>query len=711
MNKIMRTGLLLLIILVPMIFLTNTTRNPFLIQKTILQVFISSIIAIWMSMIQRTALLRNPSSLHKVLIGCTPLDMPIGAFFIAVAVSILLSLIYNSTMKSAVFFMASDGFLFLLLNCASVYYITVYTVKDRRFMKILLNCLLAVGAVVSVYGILQFYGIEFIWPYAIHAFQGRSVSTFGNPNFLASFLVLILPLGLMRCISASKKYEKIIIALLCGIFIACLLCTSTRSAWLGFAVSVIITGCLLIYTGRMTVLKYFIGLLCAVFLLGTVFFISSDRKNIVIQRAVSSVDIDTSSQSYKQRILIWKVSRDMFFSSPVFGKGWGTFELFYPSYQAKYLSDGRYSSLRTHGNAAHNEILQILSETGLVGLSISLWFLYAISNYVMNIIKKLTLHESGAQLTVIGLSAGAAGMLVDNLLNVSLHFPAPALIFWLYIGLIIAVGRIFQNESEITGDIHKYGDAFYRTASVLIVFGYIVIGFIIVLNINRFVAETHQFNGQRSIDVYNLPEKGVSEYKKAYALLPWDVHTNYNLANAFVKVGRSDEAVQMYYQAILVNPGYDEIYYNLGIVLMQKRFFKEAVNAFKEVIRLNPTNAEAYALLADAYIGSGDSSSGMKYLKEAEAEYMKMYDKSGQGTIEKHLNLGNIYFKLGEINKASAEYRQVIKLDPMNKSARLNIVSALLKKGSVQQAREELREILKLDPDNAFAREKLRQLQ
>ena len=51
----------------------------------------------------------------------------------------------------------------------------------------------------------------------------------GNPNFLGSYLVLLIPIAMHLFIVKSKKYAS---AIFCAL-LYCLLCTMTRGAWLG----------------------------------------------------------------------------------------------------------------------------------------------------------------------------------------------------------------------------------------------------------------------------------------------------------------------------------------------------------------------------------------------------------------------------------------------------------------------------------------------
>ncbi len=75
------------------------------------------------------------------------------------------------------------------------------------------------------------------------------------------------------------------------------------------------------------------------------------------------------------RILIWKVTLQMIADNPIFGNGLNTFQSKYMHYQENYFKINKKSTfkyLADNNNYAFNEPLRLLSEQGLVGLSLIL---------------------------------------------------------------------------------------------------------------------------------------------------------------------------------------------------------------------------------------------------------------------------------------------------------------------------------------------------
>lgn len=68
-----------------------------------------------------------------------------------------------------------------------------------------------------------------------------------------------------------------------------------------------------------------------------------------------------------------------------------------------------------------------------------------------------------------------------------------------------------------------------------------------------------------------------------------------NLANAYARMGKSEEAMKAYEQAAQLNPaGAAQYYYNEGAILTNAGKADDAIRAFDKAIAADPTKAEAY---------------------------------------------------------------------------------------------------------------------
>ena len=127
----------------------------------------------------------------------------------------------------------------------------------------------------------------------------------------------------------------------------------------------------------------------------------------------------------------------LFLDHPIIGTGLGTLEMVYPPYDSVY--DGRVV------NHAHNDYLEALAETGIIGGLCCLWFLGVV---LTNALKGMAALGSsfGAVLNLSGLIA-CSGILVHSLVDFNLHIPANALLF--FVSAHMAVIRLEPTDPAV----------------------------------------------------------------------------------------------------------------------------------------------------------------------------------------------------------------------------------------------------------------------
>ncbi|HZL99168.1 MAG TPA: O-antigen ligase family protein, partial [Planctomycetota bacterium] len=173
----------------------------------------------------------------------------------------------------------------------------------------------------------------------------RPPSTFGNPVFLAAFLVLTTPLCAAEALYASG-WRRWTGAVATGLALPALHATQSRWAWLAFAVAVGLGVTLLAPAGRPR-LRLLAGL-AALGLLA-----------LWLNRSVLSRP--------QQHALIWRDTAAMVAERP-WGIGPGQFPLAFLDYSSRELLEA-YPPSAYVINDAHSEPLQILAELGWPGLA------------------------------------------------------------------------------------------------------------------------------------------------------------------------------------------------------------------------------------------------------------------------------------------------------------------------------------------------------
>jgi tetratricopeptide (TPR) repeat protein len=130
-------------------------------------------------------------------------------------------------------------------------------------------------------------------------------------------------------------------------------------------------------------------------------------------------------------------------------------------------------------------------------------------------------------------------------------------------------------------------------------------------------------------------EEAIADYTQAIQLNPGDATAYNNRGSSYAAMGKREEAIADYTQAIQLNPEDAAAYNNLGDVYLQLRRLQDAESAFRMRIHLSPSDALAANVLLGAiaqYHGETESAHGAfaRALDVCEiAEQRGIYSRSG----------------------------------------------------------------------------------
>ena len=224
-------------------------------------------------------------------------------------------------------------------------------------------------------------------------------------------------------------------------------------------------------------------------------------------------------------------------------------------------------------------------------------------------------------------------------------------------------------------------------------------------------------------------DEAITNFQQALRIKPnyWEAHNN--LGSALLQKGWVDEAIDQYQVALQINPDCEEACYSLGNALLQKGRVDEAVVQYEKALQINPDDADACYGLGNALLQKGqvdeaiaqyqkslhlnpaaaDSSYNLANallkkgrVDEAIAQYEKTLDIKPD-YVEAHSNLGSSLLQKGQVDEAIIHFQRALQISPGNAKARNNLGSALLQKGRVDDAIAQFREALQLKPDYAGA--------
>lgn len=636
--------------LAPLLFFTNLTENPYFIQIVVLQWVVSA--AVW---IYAGEFFRFGSIPWRQ----TPLDKPLLVVGLWFTLTTLLALQrHPAFFRPAINNEGLRGTVFLWANVLAPFFLaTQWDRKDSFLFRILVS----VGGIAALYGVFQYAGIDPFWGTGPIAFGGRPISTFGNPNFLSTALALLLPCALREYLSATRRRTVVFWGAVILLYLGALLSTLTRSSWIGAFVGCVVFGGLTFSQIRQWPRRWLILFSLGGLLLFLWPRLSPNGGTSVFQRLAElwSGVVGTSVYgSWHQRLLIWSAAWDLWRDSPWVGKGWGLFELFFPFAQARWLGVSVFRDFRTHANNAHQLVLEIGSQTGLIGLGLTLW---AATVAVGLFRRRIGALPEDKKTRVFAYGAGLTAVVVDNTMgNVSLFFATPSfLTFWV-------LGQMTTLLNGVPTTIQRTR----RTSAILLTLS--VLGMALAAQgVRQLAAEIFHLSGLRAQEKSNDRRAEIA-FTRSRQCRPRDVRNAFALGNLYARQSRSaDEqglsgetrdralaALEAYTEALRANPGYDEIHVNRAAQWTRLGVSTAAFNDLRFGLQLNPLQPPSY----DAFVGAPDSMGDDEKILEQAVQFYPLRQDYWAA-------LGRIRERAGQTESAGAAYERALRLDLDDRNA------------------------------------------
>lgn len=351
--------------------------------------------------------------------------LPLTAF----ALLVLIQLVFHTTASRY----NTRVELQLLLTYLIIVFLMSQAYNRVSHWRGLLWFLMSLGFSVSVFGILQHltFNGKLYW-YRVARFGGIPFGPYVNRNHFAGFAELVIPVALVPLALGKVRRERLfLVALFACVPIIALLLSASRGGIVSFVVEMIILF-LLLMIRRIRSRSVLVGgavVLCAVLAFSWIGMQEVLQRFSGIQKEVS-----VGKRSAMRRDT-WRI----FLDHPVIGTGLGTIEIVFPPYDSAY--DGRIV------NHAHNDYLEALAETGVLGGLCCAWFLGVLLVNSLKGIQELG-TSFGSVLNLSGL-VGCSGILVHSLVDFNLHIPANALLF--FVSARLASTR-YQQDAQGTGE-------------------------------------------------------------------------------------------------------------------------------------------------------------------------------------------------------------------------------------------------------------------
>jgi O-antigen ligase len=247
-----------------------------------------------------------------------------------------------------------------------------------------------------------------------------------NHNHYAGLMELLLPFPLvLAATSFTSGNRKIAAGATAALMAGSIFLSGSRGGMLAFIAQMIVLAVLLLRK-RQSGWKQ--PLMLGGFLVMVVLFLIWMGGAELTQRLASIHAEAREEMNGGFRLTIDRDCLRMFMKRPILGWGLGTFPIAYPGFRSFYTN--------FFVNQAHNDYLQLLVETGLVGFSIAVWFLVVVFRQAAGKLQNWTETASGS-LTVVAI-LGCVGILVHSFLDFNLQIPANAALFYVLCGMAAA---------------------------------------------------------------------------------------------------------------------------------------------------------------------------------------------------------------------------------------------------------------------------------
>lgn len=614
----------------------------------------------------------------------------------------------------------------------------------ERIKRIIIAAVLA-ASLVSLYGVLQIFNIDFLsWPeepYLTH----RAMSSLGQPNFLASWLLLVIPLTVYLFLRSKKLIWRF-----------------------GYFLAIVIQGLCFFWTGSRGGL---IALIMMALGLLIYFLLSSQwttKKKVVITSIFVLVSLllvfslDVFSHGRIQELARFDYgslgARFNLYQAAIQGLpghlwiGYGlenTENTFIGHYQPDWAV---YGNVGQSSDRAHNLILDILLTTGIFGLLISLLFY----GFFFQLVRRNLAGPRKSNLT-LALASGALAYLFSLLFSFSI--PTGEIYLWLFLALLVVIDLNGRTENIIIrAEIDNQANDFKRLTIKILKIGLLVMATFIVAyqinnalkaltadyyfnKINIVLAERDYFTvlvlddyerslrinpiNQESYDLF-LGDKLSDSYPHLNELatqkrvaeklreLDRDISvTNYK--NLFVKAKINEtlnnlQLAREYLEKIVaLTPSWPPVYWELGKIELKEGKVEASLSAFKLILdnlpsasdsRLNEEHRQGildyqymvFSKIADIYFSQKDYGQAEKYYRQAYQSNLNDF------TILK--KIADTYYWRGDKNKAIELCRHGFERNPQDYNWPLALYGLYQETGNQSLANFYLNEARRLSPQN-----------
>lgn len=578
LNKIIALSFYCLFIVVPLI-LTPYNYELFEFNKMLTVYFFTIIIA--------SAWIIKCIHQRKILLCRTPFDLPLLLFLLSQILSTIFSIDRHTSVWG--YYSRFNGGLLSTISYITLYYAFV---SNAVSVKNSLKVILSTATIVSLYGIAEHFGIDkHVW---VQDVQNRVFSTLGQPNWLAAYLIAVIPLSRW----------------LAPLFLITIYFTKSQS---GIAAALITLFLMFVFfVVKKSSLKI---ILIIALLFSGLFYLKSSGLILSNQAVIQAIEQENltragGSSSLLIRRVVWQGAIDIWKHYPLFGSGVETFA--YSYYNFRPASHNLLSEWDFLYNKAHNEFLNFLATTGAFGLASYLFFIISVLIFFLK-------NPSGLML-------GFISILITNFFGFSV-VPV-ALFFFMFPAFALTLSATIVPKS-----VKEEKLQLWQYILIIIILLFTVYGLRFTVNLWK---ADYQFNLGRNYVKANQLAAGLTLLQKAVALSPHEPLFRSEYAEGLAKLAYVYETTQSAAlknqliaeslsqsdQVLAANPVHlnylkSRIKILLLLANINPEYLQQALDTALQAVKLAPTDAKLYYNLGLIYNQLGQKDLAKQTLQAA----------------------------------------------------------------------------------------------
>jgi O-antigen ligase len=373
-------------------------------SQTVLEIGAATLLAAWAVLLFRD---KNPT------IEWSRLNVPLMGFIVTGALQLLF--------RGTAYPYATTQELLRLSAYFILFFLTTQAFRTRPEKEALVWVLMALCFAVSLLGIIQHFTAEkqIYWMSSLNV-QNDSFGPFVNRNHFAGFVELTVPVALAQLIFRGLRRDAFpLLVLLAIVPVSALILSGSRGGIIGFGLEVCLLA-LLARIGKTGKQNHLAALaMVALAAVALIAWLGADK---AVERFSQARNLELSMS---RRVSMSRSALHMFLDHPVAGVGLGALVAAYPRYETVY--DG---NIVEH---VHNDYLEALAETGIVGGVCGLMFLFLLYREARDAFHASQGHFSRA--LHAGAIAAIGGLLLHSFIDFNLHIPSNAFLFLVQVSL------------------------------------------------------------------------------------------------------------------------------------------------------------------------------------------------------------------------------------------------------------------------------------